>query len=192
MIQHQILRTSIIRIVWKTVGRITNEILGVKELRTDFKWPTYLHQKCAALTWRAIPKSKFCWILRIAGISITMCIYGKDSPRRTQVYHQLSLFFCRNPGLPRRNVESSLPRCMVYKIATCRLCDLIIGNLSIAHTKGMEAFLITKKKKRCCKFTSKNERIQLKCELPRKRNLKPALRPCWRKIALAVHVNDLL
>ena len=32
MIQYQILRTSIIRIVWQTVRRITNEILGVKKL----------------------------------------------------------------------------------------------------------------------------------------------------------------
>ena len=31
MIQYQILRTDI-RIVWETVRRITNEILGVKEL----------------------------------------------------------------------------------------------------------------------------------------------------------------
>ena len=32
LIQYQILRTSIIRIVWQTVRRITNEILGVKKL----------------------------------------------------------------------------------------------------------------------------------------------------------------
>ena len=33
MIQYQILRTSIIRIVWQTVRRITHEILGAKRLR---------------------------------------------------------------------------------------------------------------------------------------------------------------
>ena len=33
MIQYQILRTSIIKIVWQTVRRITNEILGTKRLR---------------------------------------------------------------------------------------------------------------------------------------------------------------
>ena len=32
LIQYQILRTSIIRIVWQTVKRITNEILDVKKL----------------------------------------------------------------------------------------------------------------------------------------------------------------
>ena len=33
LIQNQILQTQIIRIVWQTVRRITNEILGVKGLR---------------------------------------------------------------------------------------------------------------------------------------------------------------
>ena len=32
MIQYQILQTNIMRIVWKMVRRITNEILGVKGL----------------------------------------------------------------------------------------------------------------------------------------------------------------
>ena len=32
LIQNQILQTQIIRIVWQTVRRITNEILGVKGL----------------------------------------------------------------------------------------------------------------------------------------------------------------
>ena len=30
-IQYQILQTNIVRTVWQTVGRIANEILGVKE-----------------------------------------------------------------------------------------------------------------------------------------------------------------
>ena len=33
MIQYQILQTNIMRIVWKMVKRITNEILGVKGLK---------------------------------------------------------------------------------------------------------------------------------------------------------------
>ena len=33
LIQNQILQTQIIRIVWQTVRRTTNEILGVKGLR---------------------------------------------------------------------------------------------------------------------------------------------------------------
>ena len=33
LIEVQILQTNIIRSVWQTVGRITNEILGVKGLR---------------------------------------------------------------------------------------------------------------------------------------------------------------
>ena len=33
LIQNQILQTQIIRIVWQTVRRITNEILGVQGLR---------------------------------------------------------------------------------------------------------------------------------------------------------------
>ena len=33
LIQYQILQTNIIRTVWQTVRRITNEILGVKGLR---------------------------------------------------------------------------------------------------------------------------------------------------------------
>ena len=33
MIQYQILQASITRTIWQTVRRITNEILGVKELR---------------------------------------------------------------------------------------------------------------------------------------------------------------
>ena len=36
MIQYQILRTSIIRIVWQTVRRITNEILGIKGFNAIF------------------------------------------------------------------------------------------------------------------------------------------------------------
>ena len=35
LIQFQILQTNITRTVWQTVGRITNEILGVKELKED-------------------------------------------------------------------------------------------------------------------------------------------------------------
>ena len=33
LIQNQILQTQIIRIVWQTVRRITNEILGVQEVK---------------------------------------------------------------------------------------------------------------------------------------------------------------
>ena len=33
LIQYQILQTDIIRIVWKTAKKITNEILGVEGLR---------------------------------------------------------------------------------------------------------------------------------------------------------------
>ena len=33
LIQHQILQTNIIRILWQTVRRISNEILGVQRLR---------------------------------------------------------------------------------------------------------------------------------------------------------------
>ena len=35
MIQYQILQTNITRTVWQTVRRITNEILGVKELKIE-------------------------------------------------------------------------------------------------------------------------------------------------------------
>ena len=35
LIQYQILQTNITRTVWQTVRRITNEILGVKELKED-------------------------------------------------------------------------------------------------------------------------------------------------------------
>ena len=34
LIQYQILQTNITRIVWQTVRRITNEILGIKGLNT--------------------------------------------------------------------------------------------------------------------------------------------------------------
>ena len=37
LIQYQILQTNITRIVWQTVRRITNEILGIKGLNT-VKW----------------------------------------------------------------------------------------------------------------------------------------------------------
>ena len=37
MIQYQILQTNIMRIVWKMVRRITNEILGVKGLKVLLK-----------------------------------------------------------------------------------------------------------------------------------------------------------
>ena len=40
MIQYQILWTNIIRIVWQIVRRITNQILGVKEL---IIWFSYIH-----------------------------------------------------------------------------------------------------------------------------------------------------
>ena len=36
LIQHQILQTNITRTVWQTVRRITNEILGVKGLTSQF------------------------------------------------------------------------------------------------------------------------------------------------------------
>ena len=36
LIQYQILQTNITRTIWLTVRRITNEILGVKELRKVF------------------------------------------------------------------------------------------------------------------------------------------------------------
>ena len=35
LIQYQILQTNITRIVWQTVRRITNEILGIKGLNTE-------------------------------------------------------------------------------------------------------------------------------------------------------------
>ena len=35
LIQYQILQTNITRTVWQTVGRITNEILGVKALTSS-------------------------------------------------------------------------------------------------------------------------------------------------------------
>ena len=38
MIQYQILRANIIRVVWQTVRRITNEISGVKWLRETLKY----------------------------------------------------------------------------------------------------------------------------------------------------------
>ena len=34
LIQYQILQTNITRIVWQTIRRITNEILGIKGLNT--------------------------------------------------------------------------------------------------------------------------------------------------------------
>ena len=37
MIQYQILQTNISRTVWETVGRINNEILGVKGLNLKRK-----------------------------------------------------------------------------------------------------------------------------------------------------------
>ena len=37
MIQFQILQTNFMWIVWETVRRITNEILGVKGLKVDFQ-----------------------------------------------------------------------------------------------------------------------------------------------------------
>ena len=36
MIQHHILRTNIIRIVWQTVRRVTNEILEVKGFKRPY------------------------------------------------------------------------------------------------------------------------------------------------------------
>ena len=41
MIQYQILQIDIIRIVWQKVWRITNEILGVKELGS--RWDYSVH-----------------------------------------------------------------------------------------------------------------------------------------------------
>lgn len=36
LIQYQILQTNIVRVVWQTFRRITNEILGVKGLTVRF------------------------------------------------------------------------------------------------------------------------------------------------------------
>ena len=41
MIQYQILQIDIVRIVWQKVWRITNEILGVKELGS--RWDYSVH-----------------------------------------------------------------------------------------------------------------------------------------------------
>ena len=59
LIQYQILQINITRTVWQTVGRITNEILGVKGLiyiplflyRTRILWAQYwtLHVICCSL-----------------------------------------------------------------------------------------------------------------------------------------------
>ena len=46
MIQHHILRTNIIRIVWQTVRRLTNDILEVKGFKRPclcFFFPIYLY-----------------------------------------------------------------------------------------------------------------------------------------------------
>ena len=42
LIQYQILQTNITRIVWHTVRRITNEILGIKAF-TDCKYHTFIN-----------------------------------------------------------------------------------------------------------------------------------------------------
>ena len=42
LIQYQILRTSIIRIAWQTVRRITNEIIGMKTYYKKVASITYL------------------------------------------------------------------------------------------------------------------------------------------------------
>ena len=41
MFQYQILQTNITRTVWEIVGRITNEILGVKGLMNLSQSPTF-------------------------------------------------------------------------------------------------------------------------------------------------------
>ena len=50
MIQYQILQTYIIRMVWQTVGRITEEILGVKGSRE----------------WECLPKNKIIHVPKCA------------------------------------------------------------------------------------------------------------------------------
>ena len=48
LIQYQILQTDIIRILWQTVRRITDKILGVKELihilKSSTQSPVYLRE----------------------------------------------------------------------------------------------------------------------------------------------------
>ena len=46
MIQYQILQTSIMRIIWQTVRRITSEILGVKGLTQDMNCKTSYSITC--------------------------------------------------------------------------------------------------------------------------------------------------
>ena len=46
MIQYQILQTSIMRIIWQTVRRITREILGVKGLTQDMNCKTSYSMTC--------------------------------------------------------------------------------------------------------------------------------------------------
>ena len=48
LIHNQVLRTNIIRILWKTVWRITNEISGVKGLR-------YENRDCSFTYWTGLP-----------------------------------------------------------------------------------------------------------------------------------------
>ena len=46
MIQYQILQPNLIRIIWQIVRRITDEILGVKELMTISKETVIFNQTC--------------------------------------------------------------------------------------------------------------------------------------------------
>ena len=49
LILFQILQTNIIRIVWQTVRRITNEILGVKEWKSPLMYLNLLQSLCFSL-----------------------------------------------------------------------------------------------------------------------------------------------
>ena len=81
MIQYQILQTSILRIVWQTVRRIANGILGVKGLKTKFSekkvrtlmvtsWTTFHIAGYALQAVHGLPscystKEKFLWMTNL-------------------------------------------------------------------------------------------------------------------------------
>ena len=86
LIQYQILQTNITRTVWETVRRVTNEILGVKGLRSS------------SLTCnRKVPSLHHSWFFaffslkwQVSGLSVEKCYVNITQACRAELCHRNS------------------------------------------------------------------------------------------------------
>ena len=88
LIQYQILHTNIARIVWQTVRRITNEILGVKGLRQSH---TFLNR-----SWGAARAPVRVWVKNVLQSSRVLFIPTSPDKKKSSDNQKYECYWAKN------------------------------------------------------------------------------------------------